>query len=179
PGLRYGGGTVMLASARHVTGRHVASRHGSSPHETRLARLHESRAEHRGGLTRVAMLLPPPPPPGSGRAEAHRYERGFHLISHAEAAPIPTRSGGGNEWAIQVGAFTSAAQAEHAAGAAKADAHKTLGSSHPAVASVHQGHGVLWRARLTGMSKGAALHACEKLAHGHSRCMVVSPASQS
>lgn len=177
PGLRYGGG-IMLASARHVTGRHAASRHGSSPHETRLARLHESRAEHRGGLTRVALLLPPPPPPGSSRAEAHRYERGFHLISHAEAAPIPIRETG-KGWAIQVGAYTSAIQAEHAVGAAKAGAHKTLGGSRPAVASVHQGHATLYRARLTGMSKGAALHACEKLAHGHSGCMVISPASQS
>jgi len=176
-GLRYGGGApVMLASARHVTERRGVGHHGSSRHETRVARLHESRAERRAGVTRVALLLPPPPPPG--HAESHRSDHGFRLIGRAEAAPIPTRVSG-KGWAIQVGAYSSAAQAKHAVGAAKADAHKTLGKTHPAVASVHQGHAVLWRARFTGMSKGAALHACEKLAHGHSGCMVISPASQS
>jgi len=79
----------------------------------------------------------------------------------------------------KVGAYASAAQAEHAVGAAKAGAHGALGGSHPALASVHQGHGLLWRARLTGLSHEAAVHACQKLAHGHGGCIVISPESQS
>ncbi|MEO8713935.1 MAG: lytic transglycosylase domain-containing protein [Acetobacteraceae bacterium] len=166
PGLRYGGGVVMLASARHAVDRHASTRHGSH-HATQLAYRGMSRAEHRTGETRLALTLPPEP---------GRHARGFHLIDRAEAAPVllPTSGAG---WGIQVGAYGSVAQAEHAVGAAKA--HTSLHGSRPAVASVHQGHALLWRARLTGLSKGAALHACEKLAHGRAGCMVISPASQS
>ena len=48
----------------------------------------------------------------------------------------------------------------------------------PYVASVHQGHGVLWRARMTGMSRETAVQACEKITHGRSNCIVLSPEAQ-
>jgi len=39
---------------------------------------------------------------------------------------------------------------------------------------------VLYRARWTGLSRDAAVQACQRLAHGRtSSCMVVSPESQS
>ncbi len=171
PGLRYGGRAIMVASAN----RRAPARHGSARHAVEIARLSPApHAEHGAPVTRVALLMPPPMPPG----EPARYHRGFHLIARAEAASAPLHAGGAN-WGIQVGAYASETQAEHAMGAAKAGAHGTLGGSRPALASVHQGHGLLWRARLTGLSHDAAVHACQKLAHGHGGCIVVSPASQS
>jgi hypothetical protein len=168
PGLRYGGRTIMVAS----TTRHVSARHGSTRHGVETARL-ASRGEHRAAVVRVA-LMTPPMPPGAPAQHSH----GFHLIARAEAASAPWHASGAN-WGIQVGAYASAAQAEHAVGAAKARARGVLGASHPALASVHQGHGLLWRARLTGLSRDAAIHACQKLAHGHGGCIVISPESQS
>ena len=53
-----------------------------------------------------------------------------------------------------------------------------LAAAHPLVASVHESHGTLFRARLTGLSREAAMSACEKL-RGHSACAVLSPESQS
>jgi hypothetical protein len=40
---------------------------------------------------------------------------------------------------------------------------------------VHQGHTVLYRARLVGLSREAAVQACGHLAHGRTSCMVLSP----
>jgi len=161
PGLRDGRrATVMVASATH----RGMTRHGSSRHGTEMAR-----AEREAAVTRVALLMPPGDP--------GRHSHGFHLIARAEAAPAAGAAG--PNWGIQVGAYSSAVQAEHAVGAAKAGAHGALGGSHPALASVHQGHGLLWRARLTGLSHEAAVHACQRLAHAHGGCIVISPESQS
>jgi hypothetical protein len=46
------------------------------------------------------------------------------------------------------------------------------------VGEVHEKHGMLYRARLTGLSREAALRGCEAQ-HGHSACIVLSPAAQS
>jgi hypothetical protein len=53
-----------------------------------------------------------------------------------------------------------------------------LAVAHPTLASVHQPHGQLWRARLTGLSRETAIQACERLAHGRQSCVVLSPESQ-
>ncbi len=175
PGLRYGGRLVMVAART----RHIPTRR-SGHHAVEIARLSPvPRAERTATVTRVAMVTPPPTPPSPPGAGA-RHGHGFHLIARAEAAPAPMHAGAGTGgWGIQVGAYASESQAEHAVGAARAGAHGVLGASHPAVASVHQGHGLLWRARLTGLSREAAVQACGKLAHGHTGCLVVSPESQS
>lgn len=178
PGLRYGGRIVMVAArTRHAPEGH-GGRRGSGHHAVEIARLSPApRAERAAVVTRVAMLIPPPTPPAPGAHHGH----GFHLIARAEAASVSMRSSGAaaGGWGIQVGAYGSESQAQHALGAARAGAQGVLGASHPAVASVHQGHGMLWRARLTGLSKEAAVQACGKLAHGHTGCLVVSPESQS
>jgi hypothetical protein len=46
------------------------------------------------------------------------------------------------------------------------------------VSGVRQSHGQLYRARLTGLSREAAIQACQRLAHGRTNCMVLSPESQ-
>ena len=45
----------------------------------------------------------------------------------------------------------------------------------PRSRGVHQGHTVLYRARLIGLSREAAVQACGHLAHGRTSCMVLSP----
>lgn len=119
----------------------------------------------------LAAYDPPAKPPSQG----------FHIIPRAMADTLPVHAGGpatGN-WAIQVGAFASEAQARSAAEAAQAHVRDMLASAHPFVGQVHQPKGTLYRARLTGLSREAATSACEKLSQHHGNCMVVSPDAQS
>ncbi len=104
---------------------------------------------------------------------------GFHLISQAVAEPLPARrdEAAGREWAIQVGAFASAAQAHSAALAARDAAH--LAAGQPLVGMVQQARARLYRARLTGLSRAGAIDACERLARSHTHCLVLSPEAQS
>jgi hypothetical protein len=161
PGLRYG--RVLLAS------NHQPTRH--SP-------LH--------GRTRLAALPEPPrrlaKPEGRfelASAAEHSRRVGFHLISRAYAEPAPLRDGGSAGWAVQVGAFGREGEAQAAISLAKAEAHSQLGRAHSKVASVHQTHAVLWRARLTGLSRAEAVKACASLSHSRKSCVVLSPESQS
>ncbi len=117
---------------------------------------------------RVAAVVPPAP-------------NRFALIASAHAAePIPFRhaSGETGQWAIQVGAYANQTQARTALGIAKDRAKAELAVAHPYVGMVHQTRGTLWRARLTGLSHDAAVQACEKLTHGRTSCIVLSPEAQ-
>ncbi len=118
-----------------------------------------------------AALTPVSPPRSSG----------FSLVSRANAAPVAMRHGrfesGG--WAVQVGAFENASLASAATTAARDTARDVLGGAHPAVSSVRQPRGTLYRARLVGLSHDAAAHACERLVRTRTNCMIVSPAAQS
>ncbi len=118
----------------------------------------------------VADYVPPSPATAS--------HGGFHLISQALAEPLPARRGatGSGEWAIQVGAFASATQAHNAALAARDAAHL---AGEPYVGMVQQARARLYRARLTGLSRAAAIDACERLARSHDGCIVLSPDAQS
>ncbi len=119
---------------------------------------------------------PAPPPPGIAAHAGHS----FSLVPRAYADTLPTHSGGpiSGGWAIQVGAFGNEGQAHAAAGAARERVGALLASSRVFVGPVHQAHGTLYRARLTGLSRDAALAACEKLGH-HGGCLVVAPDAQS
>ncbi len=107
--------------------------------------------------------------------------RGFSLIAPANAEPIGVhRSGytpGG--WAIQVGAFANEGLAASATASAKGQARDVLGAARSSVTVVRQPHGMLYRARLLGMSRDTAAQACERLARSRTSCMVVSPDAQS
>ena len=106
---------------------------------------------------------------------------GFRLVSQAMAESLAFgRSGGSSaHWGVQVGAFGSHDSARAAAEAVRGTAHGALGKARSVVGTVHEPRATLYRARLTGLSHGAAVQACERLIHGHSRCMVLSPATQS
>ncbi len=169
-----------------------------SRYGTRYALAHN---RQRGGKTYVrepvmtASLPEPPrttmsPPPGYLGQSAHapqyaenRWQpparHGFHLIPHAMADTLPVRAGGpaSGGWAIQVGAFGNPEQARAATAAARGHAGVVLASAHSTVGTVHQGHAVLYRARLTGLSRNSAVAACERLSH--KGCIVLSPDAQS
>jgi cell division septation protein DedD len=165
PGRRYSR-PVMLAGAIQGGGGRVP-RH--APVE--VAQLPEP--PHYRGSTgqQVALVLPPAPPPA-----------GFHLIASANAADAaPARHGpaAAGQWAVQIGAYANQGQAHTALSSAHQHASVELAVAHPYVASVHQGHGVLWRARMTGMSRETAIQACEKITRARSGCIVLSPEAQS
>ena len=121
------------------------------------------------------------PPRQFAAAPAPRRPSAFSLVSPANAAPVVIRHGGpvtGN-WAVQVGAFGTAHMASAATVAARDTARDVLGAAHPAVSSVRQPRGTLYRARLVGLSRDAAAHACERLVRVRTNCMIVSPDAQS
>jgi hypothetical protein len=165
PGKRYSR-PVMLANAKPVGGGRVPKR---MPVE--VAQLPEP--PRQGGMwvgQQLALVTPPPAPHG-----------GFRLISAANAADASSarhESVAPGQWAIQVGAFANPGQAHSALLAAQHSAHVELAVAHPFTSSVHQGRGVLWRARMTGMSRETAIQACEKITHGRSNCIVLSPDAQ-
>ena len=84
----------------------------------------------------------------------------------------------GGRWAIQVGAFGNQNLAHAALGAAKDQARDPLSVAQPSVSSVRQPKGTLYRARMVGLSRDAAVQACEKLSR-RSSCIVLSPDAQS
>ena len=114
-------------------------------------------------------------------APAPQRPMAFSLVSPANAAPVVLRHGGpvAGNWAVQVGAFENASMASAATVAARATARDVLGGARPAVSSVRQPRGTLYRARLVGLSRDAAAHACERLVRVRANCMIVSPDAQS
>ena len=100
----------------------------------------------------------------------------------AEPAPLlrdAGRSSAARNWSIQVGAFGTPAQASQAADIAQSRS-TVLAHTHAEIAGIKQGRGAkIYRARLTGLSRGDALQACERLSHGRSDCLVVSPDARS
>jgi hypothetical protein len=164
-GPRYGR-AVMLASNQGGGGR--APTRGP----IQVAQLPEPpRPSAQSAPQQYALVAPPPAPPRGG----------FRLIPQAMAEPAPVHHGGSltGNWAIQVGAYSNEGLARSAVGTAREHARVELAVAHPAIAGVHQPHGVLYRARLTGLSRDAAVQACERLAHNRTSCIVVSPDSQS
>ena len=165
PGPRYGR-AIQLASNRGNGGR-VPVR---GP--IQVAQLPEPpRPLAQPAPQQLALVAPPPPPPRGG----------FRLIPQAVAEPVAMRHGGSltGQWAIQVGAYSNQGLAQHALGNARGQARVELAVAHASVASVHASHGVLYRARLTGLSREAAVQACQRLVHSHTSCIVLSPDAQS
>lgn len=140
-------------------------------------------------LTQVAQLPEPPIPQAPLRLAALQplapiHHGGFQFVSSANAAPMLHRAGaisnaGSGGWAVQVGAFNNPALANSATAVAREQARDVLGAAHPVVAGVRQPNGMLYRARLTGLSHEGAARACERLARSRTSCMLVSPDAQS
>jgi Transglycosylase SLT domain/SPOR domain len=141
------------------------------PAPVRIAQLYEPPRPVPQPLVRTAALPPPPPRPAGG----------FHLISPALADTPPPQPSGSlrGPWAIQVGAFDQMGAAHSALNMALRQAPGQLRAAWPTVMSVREPHAMLYRARLVGLSRGAAVQACEALGREHTACFVVSPAAQS
>ena len=167
-GLRYP--RPVYASARSRRHAHEA--------QIRLASLqHHKSTRAAPAQAPVEVAEAPDPKPVAKSAPVHLaaatppHAHGLHLIAAAYASE--NLKIGGTNWAVQVGAFPSRAKAAAAASNAGAATHAS-----PAVASVQSGHATLYRARVSGLTHDAAVHACQKLAHKSGGCLIVSPASQ-
>jgi hypothetical protein len=163
--------------------RYPRGRSGGAPVALAENRGNAHSGQGRGVVETTALPLPlPPTPPALLVADNRPAPRaGFSLIPRAMAETPPAPRGGGlaGHWAIQVGAFGSASDARAATAAARGQAREPLASAQPSVATVRQAHAVLYRARLTGLSREAAVQACQRLGRGRSNCIVLSPATQS
>ncbi|KAB8124333.1 murein transglycosylase [Komagataeibacter medellinensis] len=96
----------------------------------------------------------------------------------APMATVGTRPGvismaSRHDWSVQVGAYGSVGQAEHAAGVARAKV--SASGVHTQVAGIASPHGHVYRARLTGLSHEAAEQVCQRL--GGAGCQILSPAT--
>ena len=160
---------------------------GGQPGPVALAQATPGRIE-RADASVMATNLPPPAPPAFAprpmtvAMAPPPAARGFSLISPAVAGSLaarPVAAGTSGPWAIQVGAFASEGLARAAAEAARGQARDVLASARPAVGAARVGSGTLYRARLAGLSREAAMQACEKLARSRGACIVLSPDAQS
>ena len=124
----------------------------------------------------AAIYQPPPPPP----EERHN----FSIIqpAYADTAPESMRNDEGQQyhsWAIQVGAYNSAATARAALGIAELSAVRELVKGHAEVVRVREAGRVRYRARVVGLPHDEAVNACDRLSGGPTGCAVLSPDGQS
>jgi hypothetical protein len=97
-------------------------------------------------------------------------------VAPIAVAPIAVPSVVAGEWSIQVGAFGDPAISRAAIEQARADARDLLVGSQPAIVPVQRG-GVLYRARLSGLSAASASAACARLSAAGVDCFAVAPGS--
>lgn len=118
----------------------------------------------------------------------------FNLISSAKAAetgsvaraakpkatkaePAKAKAKGktaaNGNWAVQLGAFKK----QDAAQATVAKAQANVPAGEPSVEALRADSGMLYRARLTGMSEADARNACSSLKRRNLACTVVSPSA--
>ena len=167
----------------------------AAPRQAQFARLPEPpvpalapRPVQVAQASRSPMVVPPEPPRQYAAVQAPfgpaPRPLGFSLISRANAEPVMPRHAGpltsvAGNWAVQVGAFANEGMASAATQSARGQAREVLAYARTVVAGVRQPGGVLYRARLTGLSHDAAAQACERLQRSRTKCMVVSPDAQS
>src|SRR5579859_104929 len=109
---------------------------------------------------------------------AQAQPQAAHVILAAAPAALPAAAPAVGGWTVQVGAFSTAAQAQAAATDAKGRAHGALDRARPAVATVTRVNAsTVYRAQLVGLSADGASDACSRLAREHVACLVVAPRS--
>ncbi len=180
-GLRYGRGAVQLAAA--------SSSYGSGRAEARrpveYAQMPEPpRAPAPQPQQFAALVAPPPAPPSVPASVPSPLAQvgGLRLIAPAMAAQAAagrTTAAASGQWAVQVGAFANQAQAHAALTQARDAARAELSIGRTAIGQVKQKNGLLYRARMVGLSKETAVQACEKISRGRMNCIVLSPDAQS
>lgn len=188
-GLRYGRGAVQLAAAptNYGTGRAEARRPVEYAQMPEPPRAPAPQPQQFAGL-----VAPPPAPPSSPVASVSSPPAaapsplaqvgGLRLIAPAMAAQAAagrTAAAAPGQWAVQVGAFTNQAQAQSALTQARDQARAELSIGRASIGQVRQKNGLLYRARMVGLSKDTAMQACEKISRGRMNCIVLSPDAQS
>jgi D-alanyl-D-alanine carboxypeptidase len=111
---------------------------------------------------KVARVVDGLPVPGSGKPEAVQ-------LAARQAASANGR------YAVQVGAYRAAAPAHVAAVRAGNTVPELLGTSEVSVSRIRGDRGPLYRARLTGLSRGDAERACRALVVRGTDCLVIQP----
>ncbi len=91
-------------------------------------------------------------------------------------SPVTTRTMGGGDWAIQVGAYPSPETSRSVLAAARMRAGTVLAGAQASITPVQHG-GVLFRARLGGLSPESASAACTTLSSQGIDCFTVPPGS--
>ncbi len=127
--------------------------------------------------TAPTMSAPMPVPPQPQPPPQHS---GFTLIPSAMADTPSPRAipSTGTGWAIQVGAYNTANNANAALGIAELSAVSVLIHGHPEVMRVQLASGTKYRARVVGLPHDQAIDACQRLTGGPTGCVVLSPDAQ-
>ena len=108
----------------------------------------------------------------SGRAAPGRSW--VYSSSGLSVVPVAAASTRRGDWGIQVGAYADRLESENALAAARARGGELLAGTQPAITSV-QRSGVLYRARLVGLSAEDATTACARLSGQGMDCFTVPP----
>jgi hypothetical protein len=137
---------------RHKTMLASRERHGrTAGHELRYAV--RDRSGHGAGAVELAEAPTPHVTRVAYAAPAH-HAGGFHLIESAQAAETIPHGRVGHKSSIH----------------ASTHAHAAAGRAHAAIAPLHEAHATTHRARPSGLTREASVHACRKLAH-HGSCL--------
>jgi len=105
---------------------------------------------------------------------AHNTTGTVRVVQGADGFNVPTKPATQN-WAVQIGAFSSASAAQLANHTARIDASLGLMNAEPVIIPVQKTNGILYRARLAGLSFEQAGHVCKTLANRSLSCLVVAP----
>jgi D-alanyl-D-alanine carboxypeptidase len=111
-------------------------------------------------------------PADLARAQAPRAQPIYRLKGPDVSAGTPAAPGG---FEIQIGAYTSPAEAEFALAATRDRATDLLAGATPATAPIQKGNRRLYRARFAGFSASVATHTCLELRRRHIDCLVLQP----
>ncbi|MBL4853350.1 MAG: D-alanyl-D-alanine carboxypeptidase [Robiginitomaculum sp.] len=105
---------------------------------------------------------------------SHNTTGTVRVVQGAHGFKIPDQDARQN-WAVQLGAFGSAQAAQSSNHIARADASLRVLHAEEIVIPVRKTNGVLYRARLAGLSFEQADYACKTLIARAQACLVVAP----
>ncbi|MCF6221354.1 MAG: D-alanyl-D-alanine carboxypeptidase [Robiginitomaculum sp.] len=109
---------------------------------------------------------------------AHNTTGTVRVVQGADGMRIPTRAADkapNQGWAVQIGAFASAAAAKNANLLTKADARLGLTKAEDIIIPVQRSNGIIYRARLGRLNHGHAAYVCKTLVSQGQSCLVIAP----
>ena len=128
----------------------------------------------RSPITSSPLAAYAPPVATPARVQPEPQASAHVILASANVGALPAMGAAG--WTVQVGAFSSEAQAQAAAADARSRAHGALDRARPTVAAVPRANAAtIYRAQLVGLTADSANEACGRLAREHVACLVVAP----